>query len=354
MPLDEPGKARGLALGPGDRLLVARETRPGLVEPLVGRLDRGAAGVEVLAQPAERALQLQRLEPRRLVRGLERRRLGAQGLLQLGEPPQLLLLARDALAQGAVVVDVDPQLELLELAPQLVVALGLARLALQRAELALDLRGEVGEPDEVLLGGVELAQGRRLALLELGDAGGLLEEHAPVLGVRVDDRADVALADDRVGLGVEPGVEEQLADVAQAAGVVVDEVLALARAVEPPGHADLGELVVGRRQLLPGQLDGQRDLGHAEGVAELAAREDQVLHLLAAQLLGALLAEHPADGVGDVALPAPVGADDGVDPGAEVHLGPVEEGLESLQLELLENHLASLLRTVCDGFRQKP
>ena len=81
----------------------------------------------------------------------------------------------------------------------------------------------------------------------------------------------------------------------------------------------------------------------------LAPREDQVLHLLAAQLLGALLAEHPADGVGDVALAAAVGADDGVDPGAEMHLGAVEEGLESVQLELLENHGVSLLRPVCEA-----
>ena len=54
-----------------------------------------------------------------------------------------------------------------------------------------------------------------------------------------------------------------------------------------------------------------RDLGQAEAAARAGAVEDDVGHLAAAQALGALLAEHPADGVDDVALARAVGPDDG-------------------------------------------
>ena len=47
------------------------------------------------------------------------------------------------------------------------------------------------------------------ALLVLGDARGLLEEHAQLLGLRLDDARDHALLDDRVAARAEAGAEEQ-------------------------------------------------------------------------------------------------------------------------------------------------
>ena len=55
-------------------------------------------------------------------------------------------------------------------------------------------------------------------------------------------------------------------------------------------------------------VERQRHLGHAERTAAIGAREDDVLHLLAAQVLGRLLAHAPADGVHDVRLAAAVGS----------------------------------------------
>jgi hypothetical protein len=53
--------------------------------------------------------------------------------------------------------------------------------------------------------------------------------------------------------------------------------------------------------------------------------------------LGGLLAEHPVDGIGEVGLPAAVGADDGGDPGAgKAQLGAVREGLEPLKFDAFE------------------
>ena len=45
-----------------------------------------------------------------------------------------------------------------------------------------------------------------------------------------------------------------------------------------------------------------------------------------------LLAQHPAHGVGDVALAGAVGSDDGGDAGIEDELGLAGEGLEALKL----------------------
>ncbi len=53
----------------------------------------------------------------------------------------------------------------------------------------------------------------------------------------------------------------------------------------------------------------EADLGGCRRLPRVAAAEDDVFHLVAAQALGALLAHHPGDGVGDVALAASVGAD---------------------------------------------
>ena len=189
-------------------------------------------------------------------------------------------------------------------------AAGHLGLPAQRLELAAQLGGEVGQPVEVVLHPVELAERLLLALAVLEDAGGLLDEGAPVLGAAGEDGVELALADDDVHLAADAGVAEQLLDVEQPDLVAVDLVLALAGAVHAAGDRHLG---VVDRQGAVGVVDRQRHLGAAEGGAAGGAGEDDVLHLAAAQALGALLAEHPGDGVDDVGLARPVGADDGGD-----------------------------------------
>src|SRR5262245_31190122 len=57
----------------------------------------------------------------------------------------------------------------------------------------------------------------------------------------------------------------------------------------------------------------QSDFSGRARLPGIAAVEDDVLHLVAAEALRTLLAKHPGDGVGHVALAASVGADDGGD-----------------------------------------
>ena len=83
---------------------------------------------------------------------------------------------------------------------------------------------------------------------------------------------------------------QDVGDVHQARWRIVDEVLALARAVHAPGDGHLGKV---DGQGVVGVVEHERDLGKANGLARARAREDDVLHGLSAQLLCALLAQDP-------------------------------------------------------------
>ena len=155
--------------------------------------------------------------------------------------------------------DEDPQRR--QLADQLAVAAGRLGLALERAQLAADLAEQVLDAQQVGLGGVEAALGLLLALAELEDAGGLLDDRPAVLGAGVEDGVDLALADDDVLLAADAGVGEQLLHVEQAARHVVDGVLAVAAAEQRAADRDLGEL---DRQDAGRVVERQRDLGAAE------------------------------------------------------------------------------------------
>ena len=81
----------------------------------------------------------------------------------------------------------------------------------------------------------------------------------------------------------------------------------------------------------------ERDLGHAGRLALARAREDDVLHVDAAQQSRRLLAQHPGDGVGNVRLAAAVRTDDGGNAVAlEAKVGAVTERFETEDLQLLQ------------------
>ena len=123
---------------------------------------------------------------------------------------------------------------------------------------------------------------------------------------------------------------EELGDVLQAAGNFIDEIFGIAGAVDAAGDADLAQhgVRLGQRAAVVG-LEQQRNLGHPGGRIGVVAGVDEVFGAFAAQASGRLLAEHPADGVDDVGLAAPVGADDRRDSGRETDAGRLEKGLEA-------------------------
>nr|BFE68447.1 hypothetical protein GCM10020092_017480 [Actinoplanes digitatis] len=205
----------------------------------------------------------------------------------------------------------------------------------QRLELAAQLGGEVVEPVQVGLHRVELADRLLFALAMLEDAGGLLDEGAAVLGLGVQHRVEPALADDDVHLPADAGVAEQFLDVEQAAGAAVDLVFTLAGAEHPAGDRHLG-VVDGQGAVAV--VDREGHLGAAERGAVGGAGEDDVLHLAAAQRLGALLAEDPCDGVDDVGLAGAVRTHHTGDARLQPQRRSGGEGLEALDRQALEVH----------------
>ena len=114
-------------------------------------------------------------------------------------------------------------------------------------------------------------------------------------------------------------------------GGAIDEILAHAVAEDPARHR---HLVVGQFHASGDQMrlldapERQRNLRHAQRLAAVGAVEDHVGHFGAAQGLGGLLTEHPADGVRDIGLAAAVRPHDRRDAGLKVQRGSVREGLE--------------------------
>jgi hypothetical protein len=110
-------------------------------------------------------------------------------------------------------------------------------------------------------------------------------------------------------------------------------------------NVDAGNRCVGRERLRRQWQAGEAKahLRRSAGLACVAAIEDDVFHLVAAEALGALFAKHPRDGVGDVALAASIGTDDGGDTLVEGKLRAIGERLESGYFEAFEAHSRPLI-----------
>ena len=141
----------------------------------------------------------------------------------------------------------------------------------------------------------------------LGNAGGLLDEGAALLGAALQNGVELALTDDGMRILAQARIVQNVLNVHQAARARVDEVLAFARAIHTTGD---GDLVKVDGQHMVRVIEHQCDLGDTHRLARRRAREDDILHGLTAQLLGALLAQDPQNRVGDVRFSRAVGTDD--------------------------------------------
>jgi len=293
--------------------------------------DLAQAGVDL----ADAALQVHQL-------GFERRPL----LVELGQtarPGRAFVLEGVDIGLlcgegGAVLVVLvqgvgDPQF--LQPAAVLLVVACLAGLVLDASQSPLDFVEDIAEAQEVLLGASEFPFGLFAFGLVLGDAGGFLEDEAAFVRVGLEQHVHLALFDEAVGIDADAGVHEEFADVAQAAGLAVQEVLRLAAAVQTPADFDFRH-VDGERSARVVEREG--GFRKAEASPALGPGEDDVGHFAAAKALGALLAEDPLDGIDDVRLAAPVRSDDDRDARVELEPGPVRKGLESEEFQSLEFH----------------
>ena len=203
--------------------------------------DRQLARVRELARLRLGRVGLRQLEAERFGGRLDLGQAGGGERFPLARIGQLRPRRVDGRAERAI-----PQRELHLLpAPQLfaqaAIAPRLGRLALQRAALLLDLEDDVVDAGQVLLRRFELELGGAAAALVFRDAGGFLDQLPAIGRPGAQNLADLALLDDRVALDANAGVHQQVLHVPQAAGLSVDQVLALARSVEPAHQLDVAD-----------------------------------------------------------------------------------------------------------------
>ncbi len=155
----------------------------------------------------------------------------------------------------------------------------------------------------------------------------MLEEAAPLLRPLAEGGIDQPLTDHCVAL---PEGGGQQRHVFEPDPSTVDEIVVLTGAEGAPGDGDLGEL---DREPALAVVEGDRDLRQPGRGAPLATGEDDILRPLGTQSAVALLAQHPADGVGDIRFATPVRPDDGRDARLEREHGARGEALEAVQLQ---------------------
>ena len=324
----------GLGGGPlaGDPLPIPADRsalRGQLAGLQLGRGQRGAGLVRASPQRRRggRALTERRRDGAR--RGLGRRELGERGV-DLG-PGVGEAIAGSADPAGSLVPAGMRRDE--EGRGELVAGARARRLLLGLRGEATGLRPELGEdvldPGQVRLRLDELLLGAPPAALVAADAGDLLEERPALLGPERERLVDHALADEEEGVVGEVGRVEEVDEVLEADPLAIQQVVVLAGPEEPAAELDDAEV---DRQQAVGVVEDSVTSAMPTRRPPLRPGEDDVLGLARAQG-PALLAERPAEGVGEVALARPVGADDGVDPRPELDERPLGERLEALQPE---------------------
>ena len=248
-----------------------------------------------------------------------------------GEPGGgLALLRRLAARVGGSEVELrNPGSQADDLLGELLCALRRRRLQGERPKPLPHLGLDVAGPLDLNRDPVQLQLGPVPTLLELPEPGRLLHELPPLVRLGGEHRFDLALADDRVHRAAEADVGEQLDEVGAANLCLVDEVLALAAAVQPPGDRDLREVELAEAAALV--VEDQLDLAGLGRSPALGTVEEDVVRLLGAQLGRRQRACRPDDRVGDVRLAGAVRADDDRDPGLELQLEGVRERLEAAQ-----------------------
>ncbi len=201
--------------------------------------------------------------------------------------------------------------------------LGRAGLAVERPRAGAHLARDVAGPLQSVRDPVQLLLGPAAAALRHGDAGGGVDHRAALHGGAGAERLDLPLADDGEGVGPDAPPRERLLHVEQAAARGVQAVVGVAGAGQAAAGGHLG------RAVRVVAVEHEADLGVRRRGAPRAPRVEDVGHAARPQAAGALLAERPHDGLGEVALAGPVRADDDVDARPELEVGGVGERLEA-------------------------
>ena len=248
-----------------------------------------------------------------------------QGLFRFG----LLLM------ELVVAVNEQPDIQLLEAFAEGQIFPCHFGLLFQRHQMGFQLIQHIQHAHQIFVRMLEAVFRFLLAGTETVDACGFFKNDTPILTPLAEDFVDTALTDDGIAFLANARIPEQLNDVLQAAGRAIHLVFAVAAAVHPAGDADF---LIFHRQLVIAVIKNQRHLAVVHGLALLGAVEDNILHAVATQGFGTLLAQHPAYRVADVALAGAVGAHNARHVLRKNDLRPFGKGLESINLQFGKAH----------------
>ena len=159
----------------------------------------------------------------------------SNGRLRLGE---LSFRLREARERGLPADDEERRFEPADLGGDFSVAHRLPRLTAKLLEPPLDLGHHVVQPPEVLLRRAELLLRLVAAGMQAGNAGGVLQDAAPLLRLRRDQLRHLPLAYKRRGMRAGGSVGEEDLHVAGAHLAPVDAVARPELALDPPRDLD--------------------------------------------------------------------------------------------------------------------
>ena len=176
------------------------------------------------------------------------------------------------------------------------------------------------------------------ARMQAGNAGGLFQHAAALVGPRLDDLADAALVDQRGRARTGRGVGKQHGDVAGAHFAAVDAEGRALLAHDAARDFQRFGIVEGGRRLAVAVVDRHRHFGVIARRPLGVAGKDHVVHLGPAHGLVGGFPHDPAHGLDQIGFAAAVRTDDTGQPGFDHKVGRFDEGLEADQAQPRELH----------------
>ncbi|GBD37241.1 hypothetical protein HRbin36_02371 [bacterium HR36] len=143
---------------------------------------------------------------------------------------------------------------------QFPVALRLARLLAHAPQLSLHFSLNVLQPSQVFLNTLEFPQSLLFFGFETANARRLFKEGTPFQRRSGEESIHLALLDDAISLTAQTATQKQLFNVAQACGLMIDEVFAVTIAVNASGNSYLIRV---ERKKSARVVERQRNLSHA-------------------------------------------------------------------------------------------
>ena len=167
--------------------------------------------------------------------------------------------------------------------------------------------------------------------MQAGDAGGVFQHAAALLGFRLNDLADLALVNQRRRTRAGRGIGEQDLDVAGAHVAAVDPVDGTRLALDPARDLQHLAVVDGGRRRAIGIVDRHHHFGMVARRAVAGTGEDHRVHVGGAQRFVRGFAHRPAQRLDQIGFAAAVRPDHAGQARLDHEVGGFNERLETME-----------------------